>query len=112
MGVISDVFFGPMVLGAYLMTGMYEKGISLADLIIEKCERLQIDVHGGIAGIFRLKVELLVALILQRPEENRQHRIKEAENALGRAFDYLEKVGNRYQEVIVNFRLIYRFCAH
>lgn len=83
----------------YFKSGMYEKGLSLAEIILGKCEQFHIDTTGGIAGIYRMKAEMLIGLALESPNENRQHRIKEAENSLFRAFQTLENKENRYQEV-------------
>lgn len=97
MGNLSDNLFGSLILEGYFSVGMYEKGLHLADIILGKCDRMQLDTSAGISGIFRMKAEMLIALALQNPNENQQFRIEEAEKCLIRAFERLQN-SNCYQK--------------
>lgn len=97
MGSMSDAVLGSLYLRACLEVGMYEKGLTLAESILKKSQMLRIDGTGTISIVYRMKAELLLALLLQNPEENHQHRLKEAENALIYAFERLDEE--------------YRYCA-
>lgn len=99
MGAISDVMFGNLILDGYFVAQMYEEGIALAEIIIGKSKKLRLDPTAGLSGVYRMKAEMLLALVLQNPNENRQHRLLEASNSLKFAFEYLEFADNPYQEV-------------
>lgn len=103
MGNFSDHLFGALLLEGYCTVEMYEQGMSLADTILAKCERMQLDATAGKAGIFRMKANMLIELALANPNENRQFRLKESENCLIRAFELVKNRENRFQEVSCMF---------
>lgn len=98
MGTLSDNLFGSLILEGYFSVGMYEKGLCLADIILRKCERMQLDASAGISGIYRMRAENLMELVLQNPNENAQFRIEEAEKSIFQAFEHLKNAENYYQK--------------